>query len=268
MQTDHAAAVAGHGILLGPPQSLCYTAGMTPAWLVLIVFVAAALQALTGFGFALIVMPLVTLLLPLRTAAPLVAMAGFTAYAVNLVRYRDHVDWREVARLAAASALGIPLGIWALGNLRESLIDRILGVLLVAFGIYTLAGRPTPRLRGRWWFLPAGLLAGSLGAAYNTPGPPVIVYGSLRDWPRGRFKAIIQTLFFVNGILIVGSHLVAGNVTAEVWGLYALAAPTLLAGLWAGARLDRRVNAQQFRTLVTALVLVLGLSLVSGLGRG
>lgn len=240
---------------------------MTTVWLVAIVFAAALLQAITGFGFALIVMPLATLALPLRTAVPLVAITGFTAYAVNLVRYREAVNWREVLRLAAASALGIPIGLWALSGVPESTITRVLGAVLVGYGIYSLAAPVLPRLRGRWWFVPVGVLAGCLGAAYNTPGPPVVVYGALRQWPKDEFRAVVQTLFFLNGILIVGSHLIAHNVTGQVWALYAWVAPALLVGLWAGARLDRKVDARLFRNLVTWTILVLGASMLLGLGR-
>jgi hypothetical protein len=241
---------------------------MITAWLVAVVFLAALLQAITGFGFALIVMPLLTLTLDLRTAVPLVAMTGFTAYSVNLVRFRAAVDWPEVGRLAATSALGIPVGLWALAHVPEATINLVLGLVLVAYGVYSLVAPALPRLRGRWWFVPVGVLAGCLGAAYNTPGPPVIVYGSLRQWPKDEFRAVVQTLFFVNGILIVGSHFLARNVTGQVWALYALAAPALLLGLWVGSRLDRRVNPHFFRTLVTWTILALGASLLIGLGRG
>jgi len=240
---------------------------MTNVLLVTIVFSAAVLQAVTGFGFALIVMPLLTLVFPLRTAVPLVAITGFTAYAVNLVRFREAVNWREVLRLAAASAVGIPIGIWALSRVPELTISRILGLVLLGYGLYSLAAPVLPRLPGRWWFVPVGILAGCLGAAYNTPGPPVVVYGALRQWPKDEFRAVVQTLFFLNGILIVGSHLIAHNVTRQVWALYALAAPVLLLGLWTGSRLDRKVDQQLFRTVVTWTILALGVSMVLGLGR-
>ncbi len=67
---------------------------MTTTWIVLIVFVAAVLQSLTGFGFALVVMPLATLVIDLKTAAPLIALAGLTAYTVNLIRFHRAVDLR------------------------------------------------------------------------------------------------------------------------------------------------------------------------------
>ena len=247
---------------------------MTLVWLVALVFGAAVLQALTGFGFALVVMPLATLLLDLRTAAPLVALAALTANAINIIRFRRAMNLSEVARLGVASALGIPIGIWALLRVDELAINRIMGAILLAYATYALLPR-SPRRSGpgsqrtvaQWWAFPAGFLAGCLGGAYNTPGPPVVVYGSLRQWPKDEYRAIVQTVFFINAILVVSSHLLARRVTAQVWTLYAWAAPALVLGLWSGARLDRYLDQERFQKLVTAMILVLGISMLLGLGR-
>ncbi len=95
----------------------------------------------------------------------------------------------------------------------------------------------------------------------------MVVYGSLRQWPKDEYRAILQALFFINGVLIVSSHLVAGHMSRQVWMLYAWVAPALLLGLWTGARLDRYLGQERFRTLVTAMILALGVSLLLGLGR-
>lgn len=240
---------------------------MTVAWIVVIVLCAAVLQSLTGFGFALVVMPLVTLVLDLKTAAPLIALAGLTAYTANFIRFHRAVDLKEVARLGMASALGIPAGMWALACADELAINRAMGAILIAYAAYALLRPAATRRLPAWWAYPAGFLAGCLGGAYNTPGPPVVVYGSLRQWPKDEYRAILQTLFFINGVLIVSSHLFAGHMVAQVWTLYAWAAPALLLGLWTGARLDRHVDQERFRTLVTAMILILGVSLLLGLGR-
>jgi len=239
----------------------------TVVWIVVIVFVAAVLQSLTGFGFALVVMPLVTLVIDLKTAAPLIALAGLTAYTVNLIRFRQAVDVGELARLGAASVLGIAVGIWVLVRVDELAINCAMGAILIAYAAYALLRPEAPRQPAQWWAYPAGFLAGCLGGAYNTPGPPVVIYGSLRQWPKDEYRAILQTLFFINGVLIVSSHLLARHMVQQVWTLYAWAAPALLLGLWTGARLDRRVDQERFRRLVTAMILVLGASLLLGLGH-
>jgi uncharacterized membrane protein YfcA len=237
---------------------------VTPTLITLLVFAAAFIQALAGFGFAAMIMPVLTWALGLPTAAPLVAIVALTVYAINLLRYRQAIDVREVLRLAAASVVGVPLGIWALVHVDESLIKTLLGLSLAGYAVYALL-RPTARRRcAHGWVYPAGFLAGCLGGAYNTPGPPVIVYGSLRQWPKDEFRAVLQALFLVNGTLVVASHAVAGHLTAEVLSLYLWAAPALLLGIGLAARLDSRVDRERFRTLVTVMILLLGLSLVFG----
>ncbi|MBN1660102.1 MAG: sulfite exporter TauE/SafE family protein [Anaerolineae bacterium] len=238
---------------------------MTVAEIVVIVFLAALLQSLSGFGFAIVVMPLITLLLGMHTAAPTVALIALTAYTVNVVRYRHGIDRGEVLRLAAASAIGVPLGIWVLSNVDEAVVKRFLGAILIAYSTYALwqpaAGRTVPA----WWVYPAGFFAGCLGGAYNTPGPPVILYGSLRCLPRDEFRAVLQALFLASGLMVVASHLVAGHVTGTVVRYYVYALPALAAGILAGAIIDRRVDHDMFRRLVTAMILMLGIVLLLGI---
>jgi hypothetical protein len=92
----------------------------------------------------------------------------------------------------------------------------------------------------------------------------VIVYGSLRQWPKDEYRAGLQTLFFVNGVLVVATHLVAQRLTGEVLLLYAYAVPALLSGILVGARLDRKIDHERFRRLVAVMILGLGLSLLLG----
>jgi uncharacterized membrane protein YfcA len=230
--------------------------------LVTVVFLAAMLQVLSGFGFALIVMPFASLLLDLHTAAPLVALISLTVYTINLIRYRQAINIREVLRLAVASALGVPVGIWLLANVDEILVNRLLGLILIAYGAYSLLRPVASRLPSRRWVYPAGFLAGCLGGAYNTPGPPVIVYGRLRQWPKDEFRAVLQAFFFVNGLLVVTSHLVAHHVTIQVLAFYLYAAPALLLGILAGSRLDAKIDRERFRLLVTVMILIAGLVLL------
>lgn len=237
---------------------------MIVAATVAVIFVAAVLQSLSGFGFALIVMPVLTLVVGLHTAAPTVALVALTLYTVNVLRYRRSIDLREVLRLGLASALGVPIGVWILASVDENLFKQVMGTCLIAYAVYSFA-RPVMSWRpGQFWAYPAGFVAGCLAGAYNVPGPPVIVYGSLRRWPRDEFRAVLQSLFLVNGSLVVTSHLLAHNVTAKVLTYYLYALPALFLGVLMGSLLDRRVDRQAFGNLVQAMILAMGLALVVG----
>jgi uncharacterized membrane protein YfcA len=239
---------------------------MTIVLIISIVFVAALLQSLSGFGFAVIIMPLLSLVVGLRVAAPTVALAALTVYSINIVRYHRAIDYRELLRMGIAAALGVPLGMWLLTSMDEGVVMRIMGVMLVSYAVYALVRPTTNWVLSRSWAYPAGFLAGCLAGAYNVPGPPVIVYGSLRQWPRDEFRAILQAIFFVGGTLVVISHLVAQRVTVEVLRLYVFALPALGLGILAGSRVDRYVDRDRFRIIVTVMVLVLGLVLLFGIG--
>ena len=240
----------------------------TPLIIVSTVFFAACVQSISGFGFALIVMPLLSMAVGLQTAAPLVALAALTLYTVNLIRYRQAVDVRRVLRLGVACAFGVPVGIWVLANVDESAVKRLMGLVLVAYAVYKLSNPAALYLRSdRWAHGSAyiiGFIAGCMGGAYNAPGPPLVVYGSLRQWPRDEFRATLQAFFFINGVLTVSSHYVAHHLTATVWTLYAYAVPAFLLGVLTGSRIDERLNRDRFRTIVTVMILVLGLSLIFG----
>lgn len=238
---------------------------LTATLIVVIVFFAAFVQCLSGFGFAVLIMPIITLVLGLQTAAPMVALTALTVYTINLARYRRAINVGEVLRLGAASVIGVPVGIWVLSNANEDLIKRILGLLLLAYAIYALARPTTSWVLSRRWVYPTGFFAGCLGAAYNAPGPPAIVYGSLRQWPRDEFRAALQALFFINAVLVVTSHLVTKHVTTQVLTFYLYALPALVVGILVGVRVDTKVNRNHFRTLVAVMILVLGLLLTFGL---
>jgi hypothetical protein len=101
-----------------------------------------------------------------------------------------------------------------------------------------------------------------LGGAFNTPGPPVIVYGNLKQWPRDLFRSTLQALFLFSSSLVIASHAVAGNLTRAVLTTYLLLVPALLLGVWAGAWVDRHISNQHFRILVLALIFATGVLLL------
>ena len=206
----------------------------TTAILLAAVFAAALIQSLSGFGFALMIMPVATWVVGLQTAAPVVALVAVTTYAINVYRFRGSINATEALRLAAASAFGIPLGIWALSHVDEFIINGILGLVLVLYALQSLVRAGALRPCSPNWVYPAGFLAGCLGGAYNTPGPPVVLYGSLRQWPKDVYRATLQTLFLANGLLVSASHGFAGNLTARVLFLVLCAFPAMLLGIWGG----------------------------------
>ena len=230
--------------------------------ILMVVFFAIFTQSLTGFGSSLLSMPLLVPLLGIRIAAPLVALVTLISEAVLVVRYRASLNIRRVWRLAIASLLGIPLGVLALAWLDEQITTAVLGIVVLAYASYAIFGRRLPRLRWSGWGFGAGFLAGILGGAYNTSGPPVILYADSQRWPRDEFKGNLQGFFLISSLLVAAGHVWRQNLTPIVWNYLLLSLVPIILGLWAGLTLDKRLNAMAFRKLVLALLVVLGISLL------
>ena len=227
-----------------------------------VVFLALFTQSLSGFGLALVSMPLLVPLLGIQTAAPLVAIIALFGEIILLVYYREALNIGVLWRLAAASVIGIPLGVLVLRFAPERLILSLLGVIVAGYGLYALLNFRLPELIHPMWAYLAGFAAGLLGGAYNTSGPPVILYGHCRRWSRDSFKSNLQGFFALNSVVILLSHLLAGNYTADVWRLVPFGLGAAVIGILVGTRLDKRLNPDTFRKIVLILLLVLGLRLI------
>jgi hypothetical protein len=227
-----------------------------------IVFLGVFTQSLSGFGSALVTMALLPALIPIQIAAPLVALVGLTIEISLLTYYHRSLSLRAVLPLVAASVLGIPIGILALRRIDADVFMLVLGLILAGYALYSLFNFRLPDMAGRGWAYLAGFLGGLLGGAYNTSGPPVIIYGNSRRWPPLEFKANLFGFFFVNSLLVVVGHAFDGNLTPSVWRYYLWSLPAILLGLFLGTRLDRYLNPQVYRKIVFILLIIMGVRMI------
>lgn len=207
-------------------------------------------------------MPLMVGVLGIAISAPLVAMVGLTLEVVMVLNYRQSVSLAVMWRLIAAAVVGIPLGIYAVRRIDEETVLTVLGVVIAGYAIYGLLRLRLPELRSQLWAYGAGFLSGILGGAYNTAGPPVVIYGHCKRWPPEEFRGNLQGFFLVIDVLVVANHAILGNVTPEVWRTYLIALAPLLLGFVIGTRLATRINPDLYSRIVLVMLVILGVRLI------
>ncbi len=225
---------------------------------------AALLRTTFGFGDAVVGMPLLTLLpVGLHTDISLLGLCGLTVAALAVATGWRHADRRSLARLLAAAAVGIPVGLALVRLAPAPVVIAILGGALFAYGVYGLAAPPDataaahhPAAEDHWAYL-FGFLSGALGGAYNFNGAPVAVYGSLRGWAPQRFRGTLQAYFLASGLLIVAGQAIGGLWPSDLGTLYAACLPALAAATVLGTLLQRHLPAERFRRAVFVLILAL-----------
>lgn len=231
-------------------------------WVVAILFLSTLVRSTLGFGDALLAMPLLAMLLGIRSATPLVAMAASTIALLILVQDWQKADFRSAGRLSLSTLCGIPFGLLFLKTINEAVVNLVLACLLILFSLLQL-------LRPRLWHLdndryafPFGFVAGLLGGAYNSNGPPAILYAMLRGWEPSRFRATLQGYFLPTGGAILIGHGLAGLWTTQVATLYLWSLPAVAAAVFLGTRIHRAIPVERFQIWITIALLVLGIVLL------
>lgn len=231
-----------------------------------VVFAGALCQSTLGFGNALIAMPLLSTLIGLPQATALFGMLSLAMGGILLALGRRSIDLRDSWRLNVAALAGVPVGLWMLHNAPEALIMHGLGALLLAYGAAGLllgrfVRRPT-HVSPAWLVWPFGFVSGILGGAYNTNGPPLVVFGTLRRWEPDRFRTTLQSVFLTSSVAIGIGHASTGMWTAQTFVQCAACLPILwLAGV-VGRRITQRVDAATFVGWVYFVLILLGASLL------
>lgn len=227
-------------------------------------FIAAFTQAVTGFGSALVGMPLLSPVVGVRVASPLMAVLSITLNFSLLLIRRQAIRWHAMWKIILAAIVGIPIGILAVQLASEHIVLIILGLVLIAYSLYAWFVPQLPELSHPLWKYVFGFASGLLAGAYNVGGPPAVMYASGRGWEPNEFRSNLQALFLIENVVVVAGHAYSGNYTPEVLNLLWFALPALALGILAGLVLARYIPDALFRKLVLILLILLGIRLVIG----
>jgi uncharacterized membrane protein YfcA len=140
----------------------------------------------------------------------------------------------------------------------------VLGIVISGYSLYALLTPRLPRLSHPAWAYPFGFLAGLLGGAYNTSGPPAVIYADFRRWPPSEFRANLQGLFLASDAVVIIGHALARTLTGAVWRSYAAAVVPLALGILIGGAIGARLNPIAFRRVTLVLLFVVGVRLILG----
>jgi uncharacterized membrane protein YfcA len=227
-----------------------------------IAFCAGAIQGLSGFGGALLSLPLLALFLDIKTAIPVTGLFAQVLTLFLLIQLRRHWDWKKIYPLCLGSIPGIPLGVWFLNRIEGQFIQWTVGTVLVTYVVYSFLLKPAVRNTGRAWAYSFGFMAGFLGGAISAKGPPVIVYTSLQPWTKDQIKVTLQGFFTISGIMVIVSQALGGLVTGRVLWYFLTGLPLLLIGTWVGSLLYGRIGEVTFRKIMFILMGLLGLLMI------
>jgi uncharacterized protein len=222
-----------------------------------IAFLAAACYAVTGFGFALVMTPLLAVAWDVKSAVVTSVILSTLALLPLLVDARAHVPIGRTFTLVVGSFVGIPLGVVVLQELESGALQALVASTVIVAAIL-LYFRPVvePGTDTRSAQLAAGFVSGVVGGSTSMGGPPIVLYLLGREREIAAFRATLLAFFLPGSVLQIAILAGVGRITGDVLLLVAAALPAVVAGLFAGAWLRRHVEPERFRAIVVAVLIV------------
>ena len=234
------------------------------ALLAAIAFAGSIIFGITGFGAALVTIPLATHLASLPFALALfVLMDLANALRIGFENPRNAVR-AEWTRVVPTILLGTVAGVTLLVNLPRQAATLALGIFIIAFALYSLVNRPDAQriLPTRWAYV-AGFAGGITSTLFGAGGPPYAMYLSHRGLSKEQFRATLGLAVVTSISLRAVAFFVTGTLLdPAVWFCAAAVVPAGLAGLWAASHLFRRISRDTLLRAVALMLLASGTSLV------
>jgi uncharacterized membrane protein YfcA len=231
------------------------------AWIAGCIAFASFAQTLSGFGFSLLAVPLMTLVVSPRDAVVVATIIGAISTTSQAVIDRKHVDSSIAKRLILASYAGMPFGLMAFIFVSETGLRLVLGVVVISAAMLLLRGF---RLREDshhldWLF---GIVSGFLSTSTSTNGPPLVFLMQARQLAPATFRATINTVFAVVNVGALALFVSAGKVNGNNLSGVAVAVPALGVALAIGYAVRRHITQERFNTLVILLLFLSAISVV------
>ena len=226
--------------------------------MMLIVFLASMVRGSTGFGLAMVSMPLLTLFLPYKEVVVLVVILNFAFSVFHIIRSHGTLETKHLILIVIFSISGVSIGILLLNNLESLLLKIFAGIIIILFGLAMLSGYKLKFRNLSGAFTLASISGGILAGAASIGGPAAaIILGGTNMKPE-RFRYAMSVFFLVSYSYSSIMHGVTGNIDRSIIIRLLITIPVMFAGLIIGDKLANKLNTKVLQIIVLCMLIVAG----------
>lgn len=222
------------------------------------IFTASFFASVSGFGYALIATPLLSMVVPLKTTIIFILfltmiMRVFTMYTT----FKD-MDIKTVATVSVGCLIGIQPGSWVLNYLSAPTLGLYLSVALLFFITLNIINFRFVIKRQTLGRLGCGIVSGFFGASTSVSGPPIVLYFLNEDMEKNLMRSNMTWIFGFTLLSTAITYFFTGAYNfVEDWTVFYYLVPANLVGVFLGDRCAKKLSQELFRKL-TLIIVTLG----------
>jgi uncharacterized membrane protein YfcA len=220
---------------------------------------AGFVQGLTGFGFGLVSMSLLPAVLGIKEAAAVGTLYGLLVIIATFIRhYRDY-NWRLGIPFTISLCAGVPIGVYFLENLNESLLLKTLGAVMVYFAAREFLIKKPLQSISTPMSIPFGIFSGVLSGAFNLGGIPTATFAYAHPWTRGQIMAFLQMVLILSCTFRLFLYGKVGYLEEFSWTFGAVVAVKLFVAMFLGNYVMSRLHSKHMRQAIFVFIGAAGL---------
>lgn len=224
------------------------------------VFVAGIIRGYSGFGFAMVAVTSISLVLPPVQVVPIVLILEVLASIRLVPQVWGDIDWFSLRWLLIGSLFATPFGVYLLANIPATPMRIFISLLVLVAAILLIRGWAWKRMPGRPLILTTGAACGVLNGAAAIGGPPVILF--YLSSPAGvtvSRASIIAYFFGIDGLSLAMAS-IQGLTTLKTLQTSTACLLPLLFGIAIGSRMFIKADKDSFRQHVLILLIILSIA--------
>ena len=223
------------------------------------IFLAAIVRGFSGFGFSLLSITAISLVMPAREIVPSIFLLEVAA-SLNLIPsiWRE-IDWRSLRWLLLGYVVALPFGVHMLKNFPAPPMQLALGIFVLVTAIMMLRGFRMEKSPGAAATAVTGGASGLLNGAFGIGGPPVVLFYFSTPAAAAVGRASIIAFFLSTDVLGLINQTYEGLVTQQSFVQFVFWLPALLIGVAVGAKGFHRMDQVRFRRYVLIILVALAL---------
>ncbi len=227
-------------------------------FLALALVCAGFVQGMPGFGFGLVSMSLMPLVIGVKQAAAISTVFSFLATVATFIRHYREYNWRLGLTFLACVCVGVPIGVYFLDRASEGVLLRVLGTIMIVFAAREFLTRGEVHSIPSALTVPLGLFSGALSGAFNLGGIPTAAYAYAHPWSRGQIMAFLQVMITLSCALRMVFYSKFGYFREITFGKAALLIVPLYAAIWLGHIVLIKVHPKHMRRAIFGFIALAG----------
>lgn len=242
--------------------SVCFmNETLRDALFLVVLFVSNAIQAITGFAGTVLAMPASILLIGTDEARLVLNMMALLSCLWLGIQYRRHIRWCELGTMIAFMAVGMVVGIAMYSLLPLAPLQKAYGLFIIAIAVKNLF-RPSTSMPRHGTLIAILIGAGIVHGLFVSGGSLLVVYAAAVLKDKDEFRATVACVWVALNSVMGVQQIAAGAWTTHTAMLTLISIPPLIAAVFIGNALQKRISQTAFLKLTYVLLIVSGASIL------